>query len=206
MTDVVLPQRGTPLFLASGSPRRAELLTQVGARFTRLPAPGVDETPFPDEPAEQYVIRLARAKAGAGEGLRASPGAVLGADTAVVLEERILGKPVDDEDALAMIDALCGREHRVLSGVCVLYQGEARTAMSTTRVRFRELTAAQRRAYVAHGEGRDKAGAYGIQGLGAALVASLAGSYSGVVGLPLEQTLPLLEWAGVPYGISVPAE
>ena len=189
----------TALLLASGSPRRAELLSQVGVPFTVLPPPDVDETPHAGEAPLDYVARLAAAKALAGQAAHRPAGAVLGADTAVVLGERILGKPHDDEHALTMLEALNGREHRVISAVCLCLAGQRRAALSVTRGCFRELPLARLRAYVATGEGRDKAGGYGIQGLGAALVASLTGSYSGVVGLPLEHTLPLLEWADIPY-------
>ena len=172
------------LYLASGSPRRAELLAQIGVPFTVLKAPGIDETVHAGEAPRDYVARM-------------EP--VLGADTAVVLGERVLGKPDNDDQALAMLRDLQDREHRVLSAVCVMAGDTPRLALSETRVRLRALDDERLRAYVATGEGRDKAGAYGIQGLGAALVASLSGSYSGVVGLPLEETVPLLEWAGVPY-------
>lgn len=190
------------LYLASGSPRRAELLAQIGVPFSVLKAPDIDETPRPREAPDDYVRRLARDKARAGQSTldpAVTEAVVMGADTAVVVDGRILGKPEHDGAALAMLKALNGREHRVISAVC-LWRGEAhRLALSETRVRFRLLDPACLRAYVVTGEGRDKAGAYGIQGRGAVLVASLAGSYSGVVGLPLEQTVPLLEWAGVPY-------
>jgi len=207
------------LYLASGSPRRAELLAQIGVPFTVLKAPDIDETPVINESPQQYVTRMAAEKAAAGRA--AAPGSepVLGADTAVVLDDRhsggrhsggrhsggrhpggqILGKPGDDEQALSMLRDLQGREHRVISAVCLIAGDQRRLALSDTRVRLRPLADERLRAYVATGEGRDKAGAYGIQGLGAALVVSLSGSYSGVVGLPLEETVPLLEWAGVPY-------
>lgn len=187
------------LYLASGSPRRAELLAQIGVPFTVLQAPDIDETVNTGEPPGDYVLRMAREKAAAGRAAAPGPEPVLGADTAVVLGERVLGKPADDDQALAMLRDLQGREHRVLSAVCVMAADTFRLALSDTRVTLRPLDDQRLRAYVATGEGRDKAGAYGIQGLGAALVASLSGSYSGVVGLPLEETVPLLEWAGVPY-------
>lgn len=188
------------LYLASGSPRRAELLAQIGVPFTVLKAPGIDETPLSGEAPLDYARRLAHDKARAGQRALGDPGAaVLGADTTVVMDGRILGKPEDDEDALAMLRDLNDREHRVISAVCVCLGDAHRQAFSDTRVRFRRLDEARLRAYIATGEGRDKAGGYGIQGRGAALVASMTGSYSGVVGLPLEQTVPLLEWAGVSY-------
>lgn len=189
----------TSLFLASGSPRRAELLAQVGVPFTVLEAPDIDETPAPGEAAPAYASRLAHAKARAGQARHQPAGAVLGADTVVVLDGDILGKPRDDHHALAMLSALNGREHLVISAVCLCLGEHSRAGASQTLVRFRTMDDDRLRAYVATGEGRDKAGGYGIQGLGAALVASLTGSYSGVVGLPLEQTIALLEWAGVAY-------
>ncbi len=187
------------LYLASGSPRRAELLAQIGVPFSVLRAPGIDETPAAGEAPRAYVERMAREKAAAGQGGAPERAPVLGADTAVVLDDRILGKPADDRQALAILEALNGREHRVISAVCLRVGDAHRLATSETRVRWRRVSAERLRAYLATGEGRDKAGAYGIQGLGAALVASMTGSYSGVVGLPLAETVSLLEWAGVPY-------
>lgn len=187
------------LYLASGSPRRAELLAQIGVPFRVLRAPDIDETPVPGEPPRAYVERMAREKAAAGGGHAPAGAPVLGADTAVVLDERILGKPADADHALAMLGALNGREHRVISAVCLRRGDRHRLAVSETRVRMRRLGSAALSAYAATGEGLDKAGAYAIQGRGAALVASLTGSYSGVVGLPLAETVALLEWVGVPY-------
>ncbi|GAA5111302.1 Maf family protein [Alloalcanivorax gelatiniphagus] len=187
------------LYLASGSPRRAELLAQIGVPFTVLRAPGIDETPAPGESPRAYVERMAREKAAAGASGAPAGGPVLGADTAVVLGDRILGKPDDADHALATLETLNGREHRVISAVCVRLADNHRLAVSETRVRLRQLDRATLAAYAATGEGLDKAGAYGIQGRGAALVASITGSYSGVVGLPLAETVSLLEWAGVPY-------
>ncbi|EKF74163.1 maf protein [Alcanivorax hongdengensis A-11-3] len=186
------------LLLASGSPRRAELLRQIGVPFRVLKAPDIDETPQPGEAPLAYVRRMAREKAAAGA-TGQSDQAVMGADTAVVLGEQILGKPRDDAHALAMLTALSGREHQVISAVCIHCAAGENVQQSLTRVHFRALDKATLQAYVATGEGRDKAGAYGIQGLGGALVATLNGSYSGVVGLPLEQTVTLLDWAGIPY-------
>ncbi|MED5388343.1 MAG: nucleoside triphosphate pyrophosphatase [Pseudomonadota bacterium] len=187
------------LYLASGSPRRAELLKQIAVPFSVLPAPNIDETPRPGEAALDYVCRMAREKARAGTAGMAGEGAVLGADTAVVLGDDILGKPASQEEALAMLARLNGAEHQVMSALALLNQGELAVRHTITRVQFRRLTDAQIRAYVETGEGADKAGAYGIQGLGAALVASLTGSYSGVVGLPLEQMVDLLDQAGIRY-------
>ncbi len=167
--------------------------------FTVLQAPDIDETVNTGEAPRDYVLRMAREKAAAGRAAAPGPEPVLGADTAVVLDQRVLGKPADDRQALAMLRDLQGPEHRVLSAVCLMAEDTPRLTLSDTRVTRRSLDDQRLRAYGATGEGRDKAGAYGIQGLGSALVASLSGSYSGVVGLPLEETVPLLEWAGVPY-------
>ena len=187
------------LYLASGSPRRAELLKQIAVPFSVLPAPDIDETPLPGEPPLEYVCRMAREKAHAGAANGAVAGAVLGADTAVVLGDEILGKPADNAEALAMLKVLNGAEHQVMSALALLYRERTEVRYSITRVPFRHLSEAQLQAYVATGEGADKAGGYGIQGLGAALVASLAGSYSGVVGLPLEQMVELLDQVGIRY-------
>lgn len=187
------------LYLASGSPRRAELLQQIAVPFTVLPAPSIDETPRSAEAAVDYVRRMAREKALVGQARMPTPGAVLGADTAVVLGDQILGKPADDTEALAMLTQLSGTPHQVISAVCVCSEGRQAVRHTVTTVQFRPFEAARLEAYVATGEGRDKAGSYGIQGLGGALVESLSGSYSGVVGLPLEQTVELLEWADIPY-------
>ena len=191
------------LYLASGSPRRAELLQQIGAPFTVLKAPDIDETPLENEDPQRYVERMAREKSRAGERLCVATGlpdgAVLGADTAVVLENQILGKPRDRRHALAMLMSLSGKEHQVMSALALSVAGHCQVACSITQVRFRTLDEGRLSRYVATGEGDDKAGGYGIQGLGGALVATLAGSYSGVVGLPLEQTVTLLEQAGLDY-------
>ena len=189
------------LYLASGSPRRAELLRQIAVPFSVLSAPDIDETPLPGEPPLDYVCRMAREKALAGAaGAGDLPdGAVLGADTAVVLGDEILGKPADKEQALAMLKALNGAEHQVMSALALLQRDHMAVRYSITRVQFRHLSESQLQAYVDTGEGADKAGGYGIQGLGAALVASLTGSYSGVVGLPLEQMVVLLDQVGIRY-------
>ena len=126
-------------------------------------------------------------------------GAVLGADTAVVLGDEILGKPADKQQALAMLKALNGNEHQVMSALALSHRGQLEVRYAITRVQFRHLDEVYLQAYVDTGEGADKAGGYGIQGLGAALVASLTGSYSGVVGLPLEQMVELLDQVGIRY-------
>ncbi|MFP5382821.1 MAG: Maf family protein [Gammaproteobacteria bacterium] len=183
------------LVLASASPRRRELLAQIGVRH-RVQAADVDETLRSGEAAADYVLRLARAKAGA---LPAGGLPVLGADTSVVVDGRVLGKPVDDADARAMLRCLSGREHQVLSAVALCHGARIEARLSVTRVWFRTVSDALVDRYVASGEPRDKAGGYGIQGLGGALVTRIDGSYTGVVGLPLAETVDLLQAFNVPF-------
>ena len=188
-----------PLYLASGSPRRRELLTQIGVPFTTVSA-DIDETPLDHETPSAYVERLARGKAEAGRRALSAdlPACVLGADTAVVLEGRILGKPLDQADSLAMLLALSGRDHEVLTAIALLDGQRCESRVVRSRVRFRGITEQEALAYWASGEPRDKAGGYGIQGLGAVFVAGLEGSYSAVVGLPLCETAQLLGHFGIP--------
>ena len=188
-----------PLFLASGSPRRRELLTQIGVAFSVVGAE-IDETPLPDESPAAYVERLARGKAQAGRArLNANAQAcVLGADTAVVLDGKILGKPLDEANALAMLMSLSGQEHEVLTAIALLDGERCESRVVRSLVRFRPINAAEASAYWASGEPRDKAGGYGIQGLGAVFVSGLNGSYSAVVGLPLCETAELLGHFGIP--------
>ncbi|MET0124528.1 MAG: Maf family protein [Pseudomonas caspiana] len=187
-----------PLFLASGSPRRRELLTQIGVRFTVLSAQ-IDETPYNEETPTAYVERLARGKAQAGLALLTdADGCVLGADTAVVLDGQILGKPLDEADALSMLTALSGREHEVLTAIALVNQQRCETRVVASRVRFRSISTAEIQTYWASGEPQDKAGSYAIQGLAAIFVESLQGSYSAVVGLPLCETAELLGHFGIP--------
>ena len=169
----------------------------------------IDETPLAGEQPGAYVERLARGKAAAGLALLAASGAseplaVLGADTAVVLDGRILGKPLDRDDALAMLAALSGREHDVLTAVAVTDGQRAESLCISSRVSFNPISEDQARAYWASGEPRDKAGAYAIQGLGAVFVQGLQGSYSAVVGLPLAETAELLARFGIPCWQGVP--
>lgn len=171
------------LVLASSSPRRSELLRSLGLEFTVRPV-DLDETPAAGEEPREYVLRLAREKAAA----RVEPGeVVLAADTAVVLDGDLLGKPADAADAERMLGLLAGREHTVLTGVAVHAPGGGgkRAAVEVTRVEMAPLTESEIRWYVATGEPMDKAGAYAVQGLGALLVAAVFGSYTNVVGLPL---------------------
>lgn len=185
------------ILLASRSPRRRELLTQLGVPFEVLDV-NIDESPRAGETAPDYVLRLAVGKAQAGRGLRAQePRAVLGADTTVVLEGRVLGQPEDRAAALDMLSALAGRMHEVHTGIALACaDGRLLTALSRTRVWFRPFDAQTARAYWDSGEPVGKAGAYAIQGRGAALVERIEGSYSGVVGLPLFELSTLLEAAG----------
>ncbi len=188
-----------PLFLASGSPRRRELLTQIGVAFSVIGA-DIDETPLPDESPAAYVERLARGKAEAGRARLSAdaPACVLGADTAVVLDGKILGKPVDEADAQVMLLSLAGQEHEVLTAIALLDGERCESRVVRSLVRFRPISVAEANAYWASGEPRDKAGGYGIQGLGAVFVSGLNGSYSAVVGLPLCETAELLGHFGIP--------
>lgn len=186
------------IYLASQSPRRRELLDQIGVRHRLLSAP-VDETPRPAESAEDYVRRMAVAKARTGHDRIPADQPelpVLGADTAVVLDGHILGKPRDRGHGMAMLAALAGREHRVLTGVALVSAHFEEYRLSDNRVTFRPLSAGEIAAYWASGEPADKAGGYGVQGLGAVFISHLSGSYSGVMGLPLYETAELLRHAG----------
>jgi len=184
------------LWLASRSPRRAALLETLGVVFAVLDVE-IDETPIAGEAPADYVIRLARAKANTGRAAASSPAPVLAADTTVVLNGEILGKPADALEARRMLSRLSGGWHEVLTGVALAHATLA-TVLVSTRVQFRKLSNAEIDCYIATGEPADKAGAYGIQGLGGALVARLEGSYPNVVGLPLAETLNLLRDARVP--------
>ncbi|RRV25574.1 Maf family protein [Stutzerimonas nitrititolerans] len=185
------------LFLASASPRRRELLTQIGVPFELLSIT-LDETPLPAERPEAYVQRLAREKALAGGAAVGDDSvAVLGADTTVVIDERILGKPADRAGGLLMLESLSDREHHVLTAVALATRDACEVRLVTSRVRFRRIERAEAEAYWASGEPCDKAGGYAIQGWGAVFVAELRGSYSAVVGLPLCETAQLLDQAGI---------
>lgn len=188
------------IYLASVSPRRRELLRQIGVVYRLLPV-AVDETPLPDEKPDAYVARLAHAKARAGWQTigRRKPLPVLGADTAVVVDDAILGKPHDRDEGLAMLTRLSGREHRVLSAVALATATGVAVKVQESRVGFRELTPMERAAYWDSGEPLDKAGGYGIQGRAAAFIAHLQGSYSGVMGLPLFETAELLREFGIDF-------
>ena len=187
------------LFLASASPRRRELLTQIGVPFSLLSV-SIDETPGTAEAPDTYVQRLAREKALAGLAqVDQDSACVLGADTTVVLDQQILGKPADKADALAMLQALSGREHQVMTAIALANGAGCEVRLVCSRVRFRPIGVDEAERYWASGEPQDKAGGYAIQGWGAVFVSSLEGSYSAVVGLPLCETAQLLEAYGLRY-------
>jgi len=197
------------IYLASRSPRRRDLLKQVGVPFELLllredlrRGVDVDETPLADESAGVYVLRIARLKAEmavrqiAYRNLPQKP--VLAADTTVVFDGEIIGKPDDAEHAARMLRALSGREHQVLTAVAVALREQIETQISVSSVWFRELSDAEVRRYCASGEPLDKAGAYAIQGRAGAFVTRITGSYSGIMGLPLAETVELLQKFNVP--------
>ena len=186
------------IYLASGSPRRRELLQQIGVSFRVIDA-NLDETAIQGESPLAYVSRLAQAKAMAGwERSRDSGGApVLAADTAVVLDGRILGKPAGMNDAIAMLLQLSGRAHEVLTAVAMRTAAGIEVKVSHSMVTFRPVDSSEASAYWETGEPTDKAGAYAIQGYAAIFISDLKGSYSGVMGLPLFETAALLKAAGV---------
>jgi nucleoside triphosphate pyrophosphatase len=179
-----------PLVLASQSPRRRELLSTAGIRFT-VRAREVEEIRAPGEPPDAYARRLARAKAEAAWEDRDE--IVLGADTIVVLDQAVLEKPRDEADARTMLRRLAGREHTVITGICLRHPGGIEVDSSATRVRFTLLTEAEIDAYAASGEPMDKAGAYAIQGLASKFVECVEGCYFNVIGLPLSQVYRYLK-------------
>jgi septum formation protein len=189
------------VYLASASPRRRQLLSQIGVPFQVLNV-DVDESIGAGEAPERYVLRVAEAKAVAGLARRAGDrrpeGPVLGADTAVVAAGAILGKPADCADAERMLGLLSAGTHEVLTAVALAIDGAVLSRLSRSEVTFREITREEARDYWTTGESRDKAGGYAIQGYGAVFVSALRGSYSGVMGLPLYETAQMLRSAGVP--------
>jgi septum formation protein len=198
------------IYLASRSPRRRDLLKQIGVPFELLllredlrRGVDVDETPLPDESAGVYVLRIARAKAEmavrqiAYRNLPQKP--VLAADTTVVFDGEVVGKPDDAEHAARMLRALSGREHQVLTAVAVALREQIETQISVSSVWFRELSDAEIRRYCSGAEPLDKAGAYGIQGRAGAFVTRISGSYSGIMGLPLAETTELLQKFNVTF-------
>jgi len=193
----------TGLILASASPRRAELLRQIGVEFQQVAA-DVDEQYRPGETPEDYVVRLAREKSALVQRDYPGESVILAADTCVVLDDLVLGKPQDHFDALAMLARLSGREHRVLTAVCGRRGSQTEETLTDTRVSFITLTREQCDAYLATDEAWDKAGGYAIQGLAGAFVTAINGSYSGVVGLPLAQTWQILQKLGAPTRLDLP--
>ena len=192
------------LYLASASPRRRELLLQIGLAHEVLLAPappGEDEPRLPGESPAEYVLRTAREKARRGQAWMHSQALpvlpVLAADTTVILDGEVLGKPVDRDDALRMLQALSGTGHEVRTAVVLAAQGGLSEAVSITQVAMRATSACERERYCDSGEPYGKAGAYGIQGLASVFIERIAGSYSGVMGLPLFETARLLAQAGI---------
>ncbi|TNF07724.1 MAG: septum formation inhibitor Maf [Gammaproteobacteria bacterium] len=200
----MVPTDTNPQFvLASASPRRRELLQQIGCRFLVAPV-HLDETPLPGELPEHYVVRMALEKARAGWSASREQGRpVLAADTTVVCEGEIFGKPGNREEAVAMLERLSDRSHRVLSAVALCNASRCESRLSETEVRFRAIDEAERQRYWETGEPADKAGGYGIQGYGAVFITAIHGSYSGVVGLPLAETCELLSDFGLSWWMSV---
>jgi len=194
------------VYLASASPRRSELLRQIGVPFEVRPA-DIREEQAAGEAPEAYVVRVAAAKAEAvWAAIRdAAPRPVLAADTAVVLDGTVLGKPRDAAEAAHMLERLSGRSHRVLTAVALHDGAGVEARLSASEVRFRATTAAERLQYCATGEPFDKAGGYGIQGHAAVFVEELRGSYSGVVGLPLFETAALLTQHGLGFWLTARA-
>lgn len=196
MEPLALPD----IYLASVSPRRRQLLEQLGVRFAVV-RQDIEETLQPRESPEVFVLRLALEKARVG--LQALPEErvrpVLGADTVVVLDDEVLGKPADESQAVAMLERLSGQVHRVLTGVALVEAEHEATRLSVSHVTFRELQPEERRAYWSSGEPRDKAGGYAIQGRGAVFIEHLEGSYSGVMGLPLFEVGDLLAEFEIDY-------
>jgi septum formation protein len=203
---IPIPERG--IYLASRSPRRRELLSQIGVRYHLLlfrerprgsssDQQEIDEAPLAGEAPAAYVERMARAKADAGWGRMLQrnlpPAPVLAADTTVSLKEQILGKPRDRAEAAEMLAALSGQRHEVLTGVALKNYDQVEFALSSSEVVLKKLSADEIALYAASGEGDDKAGAYAIQGRAGRFVVELRGSYSGVMGLPLYETSLLLE-------------
>lgn len=197
------------IYLASQSPRRRELLTQIGVRFDLLlfrgdsrVDPETNEDVLPGETPDVYALRLAAAKARQGMNLlayrRLPPRPVLAADTTLDVDGEIIGKPRDNPEATDILEKLSGRTHHVLTAIALAHQSRIETRLSVSAVRFRTLTDAEIQRYVASGEPRDKAGAYGIQGRAAIFVEEIHGSHSGIVGLPLCETALLLREFGYP--------
>lgn len=202
-----MPQPTNIIYLASKSPRRRELLKQIGVQFELLmmreqsPRVDVDEVPLRDESAHAYVQRIVLLKAAmatkAMRERRLPLRPILTADTTVTIDGDVLGKPVDRDDAMRMLRRLAGESHQVLTAIAVVANGEVKHALSTSFVAFAPLTDEEIRRYVDSGEPMDKAGGYAVQGLAARFIVKLSGSYSGVMGLPLYETTALLRQCGL---------
>lgn len=187
--------------LASASPRRLDLLAQIGIVPDAVVPAEIDEDPHRDEAARQYVARVAAEKAAAVAAVE--PGVVLAADTTVVAGRRILGKPADEAEARSFLRLLSGRRHHVLTAITVRSDGVSRHRLVDSIVRFRQLTAAEIDRYVAGGDWRGKAGGYAIQGPAGAFIPWIQGSFTAVVGLPLAETALLLSAVGITHGHNV---
>ncbi len=200
------------IYLASKSPRRRELLKQIGVHYELLllreqPRAGfdeptdIDESPLPDEKPQDYVVRVVDLKAAAAEKVmrtrRLTPRPILAADTTVTLNGEILGKPADARDAARMLQLLSGQTHQVLTAIVVSYGDEVHRALSQNYVTFAKLSEAEIKAYVDSNEPMDKAGAYAVQGGAGKFISKLSGSYSGVMGLPLYETAVALRKCGI---------
>ena len=185
------------IYLASRSPRRAELLRQIGVEFKVLDV-DIDESPLASETAERYVRRVAKAKAdAAGQVLDKEDIPVLAADTTIAINNEIIGKPDDEANCRCILSKLSGKTHQVLTCIALRYQGQTSLALSINQVRFRVIEEVEMAAYCASEEPLDKAGAYAIQGKAAIFVEKLEGSYSSVMGLPLFETAKILQQAGI---------
>lgn len=184
------------LILASASPRRLELLQQLGLNPEVCPA-DIDETVHQGEHASDYVMRMAREKAQAVAQQYSANNVIVGSDTSVVVDDQVLGKPDDQKHAAQMLEMLSGRSHQVMSAVTVISSQGEQTLLSDTRVDFRSISQDEMAAYWTTGEPLGKAGGYAIQGLGASFIKTIEGSYSGVMGLPLYETAQLLQRAGI---------
>lgn len=184
------------IYLASKSPRRAELLRQIGIDF-RVLSINIDEFNIATESAEQYVCRMAKTKAMLGKKMVSAGALILAADTIITIDGNIVGKPVDRSHCRSMLKQLSGRRHQVLSAVAMNYQGETKLRVSKNWVSFRQMEAGEIEAYCASDEPLDKAGAYAIQGKAAVFIEHLEGSYSSVMGLPLFETAELLKQTNI---------
>ena len=203
-----MPQPTNIIYLASKSPRRRELLKQIGIQFELLmmreqsPRVDVDEAPLRDESAHVYVQRIVLLKSAMAAKVmrerRLPPRLIVTADTTVTIDGEVLGKPVDRDDAVRMLKRLAGQSHQVLTAIAVATGNEVKHALSTSFVAFAPLSDDEIKRYVDSGEPMDKAGGYAVQGLAARFIVKLSGSYSGVMGLPLYETTTLLRQCGMP--------